>query len=97
MLMMEKHGKLENLPTQVIKEMIEKKELSIGQLDTRSLDALFEYESEIVCAGKSDDKLLCQIAKLLDSRYYTDNIEQKYRDLIRNTLVLRTNCKTPSS
>lgn len=92
---MEKRRKLDNLSPQVIKEKINKKELSIKQLDTLALDALFEYESEMVCAGKSDDKLLCQIAKLLDSVNYTADTEQKYRDLIRKTLEPRASCNTP--
>lgn len=89
-LMVEKHRKLDNLSAQVIKEMINRNELSIEQIDTLALDALFKYESAIFFVGKSDDELLCQIAKLLDSVNYTNDAEQKYNDLIRNTLEPRT-------
>lgn len=92
---MKKHRKLDSLSAQIIKEMINSKELSIERLDTLVLDALFEYECEIVCARKSDDELLCQIAKILDSVKYTGDAEQKYRDLIRKTLEPRTSCNTP--
>lgn len=72
-----------------IKEMVERKEITLEELDIRALDSLFEYESAMVCAGKNDDTLLLKIAKLLSPIDPTDNVKQKYRDLIRTTLKSR--------
>ena len=87
---MEQNEMLDNLSGQVIKEMINRKEITIEELSTRALDTLFDYESELVCAGESDEELLLQIAKLLDPISQTDEAEQKYRNLIHTALKSRT-------
>ena len=73
-----------------IKEMVERERITIEELDIRALDLLFEYESARVCAGKNDDALLLKIAKLLSPTNPTDDVKQKYRDLIHKTLKSRT-------
>lgn len=93
---MGQHELLDNNSCQVIKEMIKRNEITIEELDTPTLDALFEYESELVCAGESDDELLRQCAELLDPVDQKDDVEQKYRDLIRNALEPRTIHDMPS-
>lgn len=93
---MGQYKKLDNLSGQAIKEMINSKEITIEELDMRALSALFDYESELVCAGESDDELLQQIAKLLDPMVHTHEAEQKYRQLIRSALEPKTISEAPA-
>lgn len=93
---MEQHKILDNLSGQEIKEMIKREEISIEQLDKRALDVLFEYESEIAFVGEGDDELLRRCADLLDPVEQTEDVEQKYRDLIRNALKPKTVSDTPA-
>lgn len=86
---MEQNEILDNLSGQAIKEMINRKEITLEELDMRALDALFDYESALVCAGESDDRLLQQIAKLLDPIDQAEEIEQKYSNLIQSVLEPR--------
>lgn len=93
---MDQHKILDNLSGQEIKGMIKRKEISIEQLDKRALDALFEYESEVAFVGEGDDELLRRCADLLDPVEQTEDVEQKYRDLIRNALEPKTISNTPA-
>lgn len=93
---MEQHKILDNLSGQEIKGMIKREEISIEQLDKRALDALFECESEIALVGAGDDELLRRCADLLDPVEQTEDVEQKYRDLIRNALESKIISNTPA-
>lgn len=91
---MEQKKLLDNLSGQEIREMIDKKEISIEELDRYALDAVFDYESERVCAGESDDELLRRCAELLD--FANPTAEGKYRELIHTALAQKTIAPTPT-
>ena len=79
-------NKLDNIPTQEIKEMINNQIITIDQLDNDVLEKLIAYETDMLCLGEGDMHLIENYATVLEERNKDNYMsDERFMEIIQKS------------
>ncbi len=76
---------LDNIGCQELKEMVERNEISLLELDSDTISHLMNYEIDMICYGKGDMDLIKQCTDILNSRDNSVISKDEFMDIIERT------------
>lgn len=76
---------LDNLTSQEIKELINRNEITLEQLDASTLRELMNYETDMLCIGEGDVDLICKCSDLLDKIEPNPMTSEEFINIIQRT------------
>ncbi len=92
-----KEKSLDKLAYQEIKEIIERNEITLNEIDNDTLTKLMNYEIDMICLGEGDMDFISRCANILNNRENPILSKEEFTDIIEKTrnenVIIKTNEK----